>query len=246
MDKVSIVYPYLHELSQGLELRQSFRSMHKHLKFPFEVILVGDAPEWYTGKHIKTEPVRGKTFARAFDIARKLDLICNSPIVSEDFIYCYDDQYALSDIDLSYFDNVVALEPYIGRPVKNASGKWNRLLEQTFNVLGAPEREVWNFETHLPRKFNKGNLWQLHRDYDLHRNPLLFSTLYYNEYFDRPDVVLVEKNDIKAGVYSKLSYPQIEQLCNGKLWLNNGEAGWSPSLDRFIKNAYPQKCINEK
>ena len=220
----------------------SIRSLCKHLHFDFEVVIVGDKPDWFTGKHIPTTPIRGSQYTRAFDIARKLEAICESDLVSEDFIYCYDDQYALDRIGLGYFGKVVASEKYTGDIIKGGSGNWNRLLEVTMKMLGAPNRPLWNYETHLPRMFNKTKLMQLHRDYDLHKNPMLFSSIYFNEYHDAPEIVLVEHNEVKAGVYSKTTYDQIKALCHGKLWLNNGENGWNPSLERFLKNNYPNPC----
>ena len=85
----SVVIPYLHRLSQGDEIKRALRSWEKHAQFDFEPVIVGDKPTWYTGKHIPTIPVRGKKFARAFDIATKITLVASSDLVTEDFIYSY-------------------------------------------------------------------------------------------------------------------------------------------------------------
>lgn len=240
----TVVYPYLHQLSQGNELRHSIRSLCKHLYFDFDIVIVGDKPDWYNGKHIQTTPIRNINFCRAFDIARKLQTIVESDLISDDFVYCYDDIYALSRVGWGYFGKVVALEPKPTKPIRTGSNKWNKMLDSTFAALGSIG--TYNYETHLPRMFNKAKLTQLMNDYDLHRNPLLFSTLYFNEYCENPDIVLTEQNNIKAGLYgSGYSFDQIVNACHGKLWLNHSENAWGAPMDRFLKNNFPEKCKYE-
>ena len=93
---------------------------------------------------------------------------------------------------------------------------------------------------------NKTKLRQLIRDHKPHKNPLLFSTIYYNEYFETPDIVLTERNEIKAGIYKATSYVGIVDQCRGKLWLNHGEKAWNDSMSRFLKNNYPEPCRYER
>jgi len=237
---ISLVYPYMAQLSseQDTELELSIRSMCKNLKFDFNVVIVGDKPKWYNGDHIYANPIRGIQFTRAFDIANKLSLIVNSDLITDDFIYCYDDIYALQPISLEYFDEVVA--QCDENSVKlNGSGKWNRMLQESFNRLNIEQK--WNYETHLPRKFNKQKLAKIITSYNLHKNPLLFSTLYYNEYFDKPTLMA---NDVKCQIYSKTSINDIDQKATGKLWLNHGQNGWNGSLKRYLINLFPDRCYS--
>lgn len=235
------------QLSKGdadIELRQSIRSLCKYITFPFDIVIVGDCPEWYNGKHIQTDKVRGMTFARAMDITNKLNHIIASDLITKDFIYIYDDIMAIAPIDSDYFDKVVALEPYNGGRVQGASTTWNRLLDATFNALKFEPK--WNYETHLPRKINKDMLSKIINIHRLDKTPLLFNTLYFNEFYGEPDIVLTEQNDIKAGVLKPLTNEGIGNICKGKLWLNYSENGYNNSMNVWLKRKFSDKCRFEK
>src|SRR5574338_1171546 len=160
MATTTVVYPYLESLSQGQELKYSIRSLCKFLDFDFDVVIIGDKPSWYNGKHIQTNAVRGVNFARAFDIARKLEFVFESDLISDDFIWCYDDIYAVNRCGWGYFGKVIALEPRPIKPVRMGSNKWNKMLESSFDALDIDK--AWNYETHLPRMFNKTRLKWIH------------------------------------------------------------------------------------
>lgn len=240
----TIVYPYLHQLSQGEELKYSIRSICKHAKFPFDILIIGDKPNWYNGKCIEMPPIRGKRFTRAFDIARKLDVICGTEYISDDFLYCYDDQYFINPVQLEDLSGAISLnqitdykEPRVGSEV------WRELMNRTVSALVNNGHEVcYNYETHLPRLLNRSRLKLIIDGYDLHRQPLLFSTLYFNEYYSEPKVILEKENNIKAGIYKPLPADKIRAMCQGKLVLNHGEAAYNHMMKLFLKNSFPEKC----
>jgi len=244
--KPTFVYPYMAQLAQGQELKYSIRSLCKYVKFDFDVVIVGDKPSWYNGKHIQTGQVRNINFAKAYDIAKKIKAICESDLVSNDFIYMYDDVYCVNDCQLSDFQKVIAMDYLAPNPKKTkfgGSGKWMQLLTDTRKLLQM--ENVWSYETHLPRMFNKGHLELVMNSYNLLNKPLLISTLYFNELFEKPDVVLVNDNKYKAGVFQKMTTAQIEATCKGKLWMNNTENAWNSNLDRFLLSLLPNKCVYE-
>lgn len=245
----TIVYPYLAEKSQGEELKYSIRSLCKFLKFEFEPVIIGDKPKWYKGKHIETKPIRGRKFTRAFDIARKLEIICDTSWISDDFMYMYDDQYFVNPTDLSDISGAIAMAEVVRKTDNRRFGSdvWRELMNKTIDALKESGHDrVFNYETHLPRVLNKHKLKILTDAYNLHKNPLLFNTLYFNEYFHQPKVELEKENNIKAGVYKPMSTDQIRVLCRGKFVLNNGERGWNHSFNLFLKNTFPEKCRFEE
>ncbi len=243
----TIVYPYLHQLSQGEELKYSIRSVCKFAQFDFDIVIVGDKPIWYTGKHIPATPIRNKRFTRAFDIAKKLELVCESELVSDDFLYMYDDQYFVNPVKLEDLSGAVAISEIVERRKGRVGSEvWKELLARTVDILARAEAErIYNYETHLPRVLNKRKLKLLMDAYDLHRQPLLFNTLYFNEYYHKPRVILEKENTIKAGLYKQQTSDAIVNLCRGKLVLNNGEKAFNHALKIFLKNSYPNSCIFE-
>lgn len=244
--KQTFVYPYMAQLAQGNELKYSIRSLQKFCNFEFDVVIVGDKPNWFTGKCIDTGKVRNVDFAKAFDINQKMKAIFQSTLVPDNFIYIYDDVYCVNSCELSDFEKVISMDYLPKIPQKTRFGgstKWMKLLTDTRNALKTDE--AWSYETHLPRMFNKGNLELVMNSYGVWTKPLLISTLYYNELFDKPDVVLAEINEYKAGVYQKMNSQSIKALCHGKKWLNNTEAAWSNYLDKFLSELLAEKSIFE-
>lgn len=233
----------MHELSQGEELKYSIRSLCQYLQFDFEVVIVGDKPSWYNGKHLQTDKVRGMTGAKALDIANKLQLICSTEndFISEDFIYIYDDIYCLRDCTFEEVNKIIALGwADKNSRMKDGSTIYKRIFEETVRIIEL--KEFWVYETHLPRVLNKKKLKTLIRAYELQKRLLLFSTLYFNEFADKPDVILNERNDIKAGIYKKLSTEAIQRECNNKLWLNNSENAYCDALANYLKNRFNKMC----
>lgn len=244
----SIVYPFFQGKAQGDELKFSIRSLCKYAQFDFEPVIIGDLPTWYKGKHIPVKAIRNKRFTRAFDIANKLNIICQSEMISKDFVYMYDDQYFINNVMLEDISGAIAMsEIHKVHPVNAGSEVWRELMNRTVVALkdNGCDGRIYNYETHLPRVLNKQRLKLIIDAYQLKSTPLLFNTLYFNEYHDKPKVELEKENNIKAGVYKAMNRTQIESLCRNKLILNNGDAGWNHQLNVFLKNTFAEKCRYE-
>jgi hypothetical protein len=237
----TVVIPYLHRLSSGDELKYAIRSWDKYFNDDFNIVIIGDKPDWFQGDHIPCQPIRGMTFARAFDIALKLELAIASPIISEDFIYTYDDVYLIDSCTRKDFETIRALELMPkGYHLPKASMTWQRLLEATVKKLPEP---AWSYETHIPRMFKKEWLGHIIKAYDLRRNALLVSTLYYNEFYEKPDVVLAEHNDFKVGIYDRANTTVINKAIKGKKVLNHSENAYNDSMKRFLIERFVEKSI---
>jgi len=231
----SVVYPYIHSKDFGHELKCSIRSVQKYADFDFDIWVIGEKPAWYKGNHIPFP----KNESRVFDIARKLKIILETSAISDDFVYMYDDVYFLQKTSLKRLKTVIAKEPKGVRIQGAASRGWKMLLESTYESLGSIEK-LWNYETHLPRLLNKERLRVIYESYNLRVSSLLFNTLYFNEYFDKPDIVLSEKNDIKLGLYSPYNFERIKEMQKGKWYLNHDDNGYTQGCKKFITE------INEK
>lgn len=238
---IHIVIPYMHELSQGDELRYALRSWCKHMRDEFDVVIVGDRPTWYNGNHIQTGSIRNTPYCRAFDITAKLYRITSDPNITTEFIYSYDDVYLIGDCTVSDFRLIVALSDN-DRVV--GSGKWKRMLQASRNLF-KNEPVVYNYETHLPRMFNKEWLNQLLNVYNFKMNALLVSTVYFNEYHDDPDIILEKDNPIKAGVYKSMTFPQLEIKIKDKKFLNHSENAYNNDMRKLLSRLYPDKCKYE-
>lgn len=246
---ISVVIPYLDRLSQGQgeekELKYAIRSFEKYCKFDFDIVIVGDKPSWYVGSFIPTVAVRGMQFARCFDIANKLNHICHSPIITDEFIYTYDDVYLLNNCELKDFQQVIALfKADKTTQFRDGSVNYQRLFSQTVKELN--QDEFYVYETHLPRTLKKDNLAVLYKAYNLKQRPVLFSTLYFNEFHDEPDIVLMERNTVKCGIYDRLPYTAIVKRAQGFKFLNHSEKAYDSGMQEFLRKTYPNKSRFEK
>lgn len=246
---ISIVIPYMEQLAQGQgedkELKYAIRSFEKHCKFDFDIVIIGDKPSWYVGNHIYTEKIRGMQFARCFDIANKLNHICQSNLITNDFIYTYDDVYCINDCSIEDFKKIIALG-YLDRTsrLKDGSVNYRRLMDETIRAVD--QDEFYHYETHLPRILNKNKLEILIKAYKLNKRPVLFSTLYFNEFYDKPDIILMDSNPVKAGIYTRLPYSEIVKRTKGYKWMNNSENAYNDGLQKFLKESFPNKSKFEK
>lgn len=241
---ITVAIPYLHELSQGEELRYAIRSWCKHMRDEFEIVIVGDRPKWYTGNHIQTGSIRNIPFCRAFDITAKLYRIISDTNISDEFIYTYDDVYLVNDCTESDFKLIIALSAIQkGSILPHGSDKWKRMLEASRKLFNEPV--VYNYETHLPRMFKKQWLNQILNVYNFKMNALLVSTVYFNEYYDTPDIILEVENDIKAGIYTRTTFPQLELKIKGKKFLNHSETAYNNDMKKLLIRLFPEKCRYE-
>lgn len=245
---ITIVYPFFQGKAQGDELKFSIRSLCKYAQFDFEPVIIGDLPRWYNGKHIPVKALRNRRFTRAFDIAQKLEIICGTENISDDFVYMYDDQYFINPVTIDNISGAIAMnEIKKVNPVKVGSEVWRELMNMTVVKLRENGHEqIFNYETHLPRVLNKQKLKLILKAYELNKNPLLFNTIYFNEFFDEPRIKIEESNPIKAGIYKAMNLQQIRDLCKNKLILNNGDGGWNHQLNVYLKNTFPERCKFEK
>jgi len=248
---ITVVYPYMHQLSNGdqsnngmCELRWSLRSLCKHARFDFNVVVVGDKPGWYNGDHISTEKIRGLRFSKAFDIANKLKVIVGSQNITDDFVYMYDDIYLVNDCELDDFNKIIALGPANrNSSMKDGSGVYKEIFRYTVKAMGLDNFYV--YETHLPRVLNKQKLKLVLESYRLDIHPLLFSSIYFNEFYERPDEILNEDNKLKAGVYRKISFDSICKEVEGKLWLNHSENAFGEGMKKFLEYRFGDNCKYE-
>jgi len=241
---ISIVIPYLERLGVdgSEELRYALRAWDRHAKFDYEVILVGDKPKWFNGICIEMSPIRGFNYARAFDITKKLKVICACKEITDDFIYTYDDIYPVKDLTLSDATKVISTGVFNKRrPKLGGSKKWNRLFMNTVEHL-EDLPTIYGYETHLPRPLNKEKLAQLIYDFELEVNPLLFSTLYYNQYVNRPDLILNDKMPFRRWVKAPSKEIVGRQITKHTQYLNTQEGGWKHGVSEYFATYYSDKC----
>ena len=243
-----IYYPYFEREATWHELRYSLRSIEKHFKFPFRVVIVGDLPDWVDPQfilHIPHERVEGISQNTLYDAITKQSLFNYHFDTSLHFIRMYDDIYILKDVDIVDIATVKAMYSWETIPIRE--GVWWSQLYATIDILKEKGYSPWNTETHLPELFNKEKLQWIINVYSALEKRLLLSTLYFNTFYPLINPLLFSKdfaiqfyNNIDNRFYTS-SEGDLFAKCQGKTYLNHNNAGLNENLQNFLSKTFTQK-----
>lgn len=271
---ISIVYPW----KQGgrisiKEITMSMRSLCKY-EGRYQVVVIGDAPpglaEIIYIPHASEPTPR---LPRCLDANRKMRLAFDCPHITEDFVVMHDDMVLLEPITelmlrQRHYVQDFAHMPQQYRGSQGSSLQHHEMLWATHAALKAAGMEqVYNYETHMPRLYNKRLMGQVFERFRPEENRLLYATLYYNwtRHLDpvncdagRP---LSKLDTALASFHRKvgdpISFPpaptadrHAAMVYYLKCMLGKRFANWSPKgLERALVDVliqlYPNKCAHE-
>jgi hypothetical protein len=246
---ISVVYPYLGGKAIWREMIYSLRSLEKHFKEEFQVVIVGDMPDGIDKNkviYIAHEKNYDLEHPRYMDAQLKLIAALESPLVSDEFLCMYDDIYFNKDFDADFFRNTLLAQrkttfKTIAEIPGNGSHEWKRLLLKSMNLLQEHDLQAYNFESHLPRWVNKAILKEVVKKFDLRNSAYQRWTLYYNYLLSKEIVNVLyfrEHEYIKAGYYFDES-PTDDII---EYWfINHNDAGLSEKLKKALKKLFPNK-----
>lgn len=255
MKKLDIVIPYIMGPNDGWELRYVLRSIEQNLKFNGELVvwLIGDKPSWATGvRHVPAERITGMDYMSFYDTTNKIYIACKQKEMGSGFVYMYDDTFFINTTTTRDIFELKALEDMtkIAEWFKkgNASRKWKNLLKKTLHILQKEEKPIYNYETHLPRYYNKKKALALIEDYGLLGEPLQFATLYYNTYYtDKTPRLLMPWGDgVKLGVYKPFPLEVLKEKVGENKFLNYDPPSLTPQMKELIMWLFPNKSKYEE
>jgi len=257
---IDIVFPWIQGEDKFEELRYSIRSIEKHFRDEFRIVLVGDWPTWCNKLNVLHIPHTRHSgpFSKVEDSVNKMQQIINHQEISDPFIYWYDDIHLLRPTNTQYFkENVFALKKFSEmEPLRNTNYRIN--LWNTYDAIRRthPNDEIYNFETHLPRFFHKQMMQFIIDDYKPLENRLLLNTLYLHEFSKANELLTVihKTDNVKAGFYgaetelsfgNQYSKAQYLNILEGKTFLNYDDAGLTSTLKSIITEQYKTKSLCE-
>lgn len=234
------VFPYFSMPAKGFELSYACKSIKKFFPGKFDIFIVGDHPK-FKGKgfhHINCPRIRsGK--GREIDVINKMQKAINCKHINDDFIWMYDDCMFLKKVNIDIIKQPIAyeyvkdLDEYLkGRKV--SKGYYQRKFKATFNQLIENNLPKWDYETHLPRWYNKHKMQNIINRYNLKEQVYLLATLYFNTYHERP-YTTVKKSKIKAELYAPHEPLMIEKLTEGKMILNYADRTINRHFEKYIR-----------
>ncbi|HKL76057.1 MAG TPA: hypothetical protein VJ881_08315 [Halanaerobiales bacterium] len=246
-------FVYVYIKSNWKELYYSIKSIEKYFTGDrYKIFVVGDSPGIKGVTHIPCVREKGRINAKVFDSIKKLKVITDHSKINDDFIYMYDDIMLLRSLTLNNF-KVTISNGHIGENFDfskfsyNPSPEWKSLFNRTIAKLVSEKKKTWNYETHLPRLFNKAKISKIIQHYRLEENAYLFNTLYFNNYTKAPFYDLKKTPTIKAGIYRPVdNYDTLRKMCLRRWFLNYNDNGLNKQLQDLIKNIVGPIGLNKK
>jgi hypothetical protein len=263
-------------LLKDFELKYMLRSLEQYYTDDFDVYILSDreipciqkacitiVPRYYPEKALKHW--NGiKNYENYFDVLNKLK-IATEILPEREFVWIYDDVLLIDKIDHRSFWRNIAL--YKDKPdfyLLRKKTKWSKTINVATDLAaGVINHDMYVYETHIPRLLYSERLISMFNEFDFNDRviPYAPSTLYFNLFYDIPDVILEGSDIIKVGFYGEklpgicsynsTSLEEIEEAVVGKTWINYNDAGIgtdinSSVLAEYIKNKFPNKSIFEK
>jgi hypothetical protein len=265
MPMPNILIPYNSIGAKWQELKYCLRSIEKYISDAVISIYSDADIDWLQNVEIikidrfyphDTEP---KKFENYWDTLNKLSQY--SLTHTEKFLYVYDDQVFLKEFDPEIFNNV-ALQKIEPGDAEQRKDRHGRTINKAIELLDPVGVDVYSYETHLPRLFDPRRVRILMNTFNILQQdtPPAFSTLYYNYFYDEPNQILTEKNDLRvsfcfeedgSGCEIACNKAEIADACRDKYLLHYNDVGlrfspWGHAiLQEHIMELFPNKCKYE-
>ena len=240
-DPYLVVIPYKAAEAQGNELMLAIRGWMKYFKERFRIVVVGDVeglefPEVSGGcLEVGVLPHECKTDNPPLDVVEKLIAVIGEFPEAENLIVTNDDIYPVNDFDITEVkmlkkDGLLSDEKKCGEVYALNRGKTLKALQDK----GLP---VHDYGCHLPMFYDVEKLIKVIEEYDLTKEAMLFSSLYFNTVFPTfiPFRLNMESDNLKVIVgRQNANLKLLREYIPKKIFVNNSVTGWSPELEKVI------------
>lgn len=239
--RTTFVWVYVAALAESDEIQFSIRSVRKFVP-DADIVICGDRPPGFEGTVIRSPQVTVKSVRHRFgykpsqrfikwvDSIAKLQAIIESPHVSDDFLWMYDDTFicrptTFEELAIPRYSrrNV----PVDSKPKQRRKDAWQEVRRRTFNNLHASKLPAADYSTHFPTAYNKRLLQKTIAEFAPWKNPRLIESLYLNHHSSpkaRP--VWQDLTYVKANTLARLDR-------ENHLVINIGHGAWHQSRDRI-------------
>jgi hypothetical protein len=244
------------------ELRYMLRSLETNLTVQFEcVFIVNEHIDWLRGEQVIITRGTSEPFETFRDTLKKYFAYATTH--SGEFIIMYDDIVLLKLTNNFDMLKNVALDRMNKWAIKEAEdSKHGQTILRALSLL--PHNKRWNYESHLPRVMDCELLVDIYNKFNVmgQNIPPALSTLYYNYYFERPNLVLAIENTLRAsfcfddydgtGSYLFSKESDLVKCSEGKMFLHYNDRAISYHrngdyiLRNYIMRLFPNKSQYEK
>lgn len=237
------------------DLKFALRSLERYWVGNVRVTIIGDDPGFTHLWHASHQREATDDHPKALDAVRKMEAIIGLAYVQERFAYGYDDTYLLRPVDELYLSRRRATKEIPADWNGTVSTrKWSSALANTVQVLRDNGfTRIWNYETHMPRFFEKRKMLEVIHLYKAAERRLLLPTLYFNHHFkgqepeilsphDDCKVIFTGRND-GQGVPPAATTNEVKALIHykqatiGKHFLNHNNRGMADPAMQYLRHA---------
>lgn len=253
MKRIDIIIPYIMGPDNGLELKFALRSIARNFIYKnYRVIIVGDKPDWLTkAVHVPLKRAPEQKNRNFTDQLVKLYSVLTTMDISADFVWTYDDVYFTREVmpdDIALLKAVAGFDRYPNHlDGKGAGPNWTETFFTTLDAVKKDGGSGYNYETHLPRWFNKKKVLALFEKYQLLGTPMMISTLYYNLYHRSEQPVCLFDNNpgIRFLPRTTIDYETTKKLMLKNQFTNNAPASWNQVTKKALTELFPEKSAFE-
>jgi hypothetical protein len=261
-----------------MELRYMLRSIDKNFDFEYKVTILSDKNhkiDWLQNVDYKIveryypprllKKYNKPHYENYFDTLNKLKITAENNDFVNDILWVYDDILVLKKLDKDSIKTIYAGGRYEDKKVywdNITRNKWKNTIQQAIQ-RSKQYGEVYLYETHLPRYYQRDKLIKLFTTYDFQNMDIPYApaTLYYNMFYKKPDnMYLVSEdilnNDVKAGFYGTPNtlcdqFPsktkeQVLKYVEGKTFVSYNENGMTEPFLDWMHKTFKKKSRFEK
>lgn len=243
---ITVVIPYRRDQAQGIELLMAVRSWYRHASFPFRLIVIGDAEDWMDTTALTLVECPPVSPVPSVDTLHKLWTVIRRPDVTSTFIWSNDDIYLLRPIGMEH----IALPKVRGilNP-KAYNGHYAEAMRHTIELLQQQGLPTLDYGTHTPLLLQKDLLATVLPPEDpAATTGTLWTSLYFNHTCHITPAPLEWKTDpFLLPIVTRSPDPRlVASILPRKVFLNNARSGYSPWLEQFLTERYPDACPAER
>jgi len=227
-------FVYICKDGENEELRYSLRSIIKNCKVD-NVFLVGGKPDWYIGEYISVS----QKYSKYKNALNNFKTICNSNIISNNFILMNDDFFITKPVDkiISYYNGTLQDKIDTYEAVMGRSSYVNRLKITHDKLINMGFDNPLNYEIHVPMKMSKENFNSI---LGMNHN-FLYRSIYGNSYNEESK----EMKDVK--VYGSENFKSLSYDFQKEYPFLSTESGSFAELKHsYLLNTFPNKTIYEQ
>jgi hypothetical protein len=229
------------------ELRYCLRSIEANLKGLRDVYIVTSVlPNWMKNiKHIKYPDIYKRN--KDANIIAKLLMACNEKGLSDEFVSISDDQAILKEVTEDIMYPAYVTKHSKKTDTSKLSDKWKKRLYETTNMFIGKDKEVYNFDSHVPMKMDKNKMPEVMKEYKWYFDGMGYTvrSLYFNSIDNKKVIPAKPITCYFSDVTPVTNIDTVLKKADDKMYLSYNDKGYEAAMI-VLKKYFPEPSKYEK